>query len=77
MKNNLSLSNLFPCAHAGRLLHRCVFGAVIAGHGLPAAFVRRIRRTGTREVFFGGLHDTFGPLNAFMNLIPILTQPSV
>ena len=67
-------SNLFPCAYARHILHRRVFGAVIAGHGLAAAFVRGVRRTRAREILLGGLHDTFGALNPLMNPIPVLTH---
>ena len=70
-------SNLFPCAYARHFLHGRVFGTVIAGHGLAAAFVRGVRRTRAWEILLGGLHDTFGPLNPLMNPVPVLAQPRV
>ena len=70
-------SNLFPCAYARHFLHGRVFGTVIAGHGLAAAFVRGVRRTRAWEILLGGLHDTFGPLNPLMNPIPVLAHPCV
>ena len=69
--------NLFPCAYTRHILHWRVFGAVIAGHGLAATFVRGVRRTRAWEILLGGLHDTFGPLNPLMNPIPVLAHPCV
>jgi|688.fasta_scaffold346455_2 hypothetical protein len=71
------VSNLFPGAHARHILLSNVFGTIIAGHRLTAAFVGGIRRTGARKVFFGGLHDTFGVLNSLVHAVPVFAQPSV
>ena len=66
--------NLLPGADAKHILRGNVFGAVIAGHRLAAAFVCRIRRAGAREVFFGGLHRALGSLNSLVHAVPVLAR---
>jgi len=70
----LTALNLFPGADAKRILRGNVFGAVIAGHRLAAAFVCGIRRAGAREVFFGGLHRALGSLNSLVHAVPVLAR---
>jgi len=66
--------NLFPGAYAEYILRGNVFGAVIAGHRLAAAFVCGIRRAGAREVFFGGLHRALGALNSLVHAVPVFAR---
>ena len=71
----LTALNLFPGAYAECILRGNVFGSVIAGHRLAAAFVCGIRRAGAREVFFSGLHRALGSLNSLVHAVPVLAQP--
>jgi len=70
-------SNLFPGAHARYILLSNVFGTIIAGHRLAAAFVCGIRRTGAREILLGGLHRALGTLNSLVHPVPVLAHPCV
>ena len=63
--------NLFPSTYAICIGFRNVLGAIISSHCLSTAFVCWIWRTRTRQVFFGGLHDAFGSLVAFMHAVPV------
>lgn len=70
----LTALNLFPGAYTKCILRGNVFGAVIAGHRLAAAFVCGIRRAGARQVFFGGLHRALGALNSLVHAVPVLAR---
>jgi len=69
--------NLFPGAYAKCIWCGNVFGAIIAGHSLAAAFVCGIRRAGAREVFFSGLHRALGSLNSLVNAVPVLARSCI
>jgi hypothetical protein len=68
---------LFPRTHSGHVRFGDVFGTVIAGHCLSAAFICGIRGTGARQIFFGGLHHALGILDSLVHAVPIIAQIGV
>ena len=66
--------NLLPRTYSRHTRRSNVFGAVVAGHCLAAAFICRIRRTRTTQILFRCLHDTFGVLNLLVHAVPVLAH---
>jgi len=74
MQFNVSVKIPNPSTYSRDTRHGDVFGTVVSGHRLAAALVCGIRRTRTTQILFRCLHDALGPLNPFMNPVPVLAH---
>ena len=74
MQFNVSVKIPNPSTYSRDTRHGDVFGAVVACHHLAAALVCGIRRTGTTQILFRCLHDTFGVLNSLVHAVPVLAH---